>query len=200
MNYLDQFTPLLEKGESVKWTGKPEPFEVIEGYNRKSLYLRWVLTVILGIAFLVWYILYATSHSDVPLSWLIIVGVLAIMAFIILRPFVDARTLRKKRLYAVTDKRLLIYQDYSTFYAANLEDIDEIRIVRKGNGLSDVIFGEPAVKKPYSQIRITAIVPVKGEGEKENTILGMAFYNIKNADDIRPYMMPGTKVTEDRIS
>ena len=200
MNDFDKFAPLLAKGETVEWTGRPAPFLVVDRYNKKSLYLRWVLITVAAIVCVAAYIIYTSSKEEAKFQIIVPILFIAAAVFFILRPIADARTIQKKRLYAITSQRNLICDGEESVKEMNLDDIHDVKLIHKGNGVGDVIFGKAAFRQSYNTRRVTAIVPLKNVDEGPERITAMVFYNIKGYEQIRPLLAAGTGITEETLA
>lgn len=196
MNKLyDQLVPILDPGESVEWTGKPEPFHVMEPNNKKALYLRWILSAVIGVILIVLYSVYSSVRSDMEFMIIVPLIIAAVVVFIIIRPVADARTIMKKRTYAVTSQRVLVYENENTHPSMPLDGIDQVRFIRKEGGTADVVFGSAVSTRWPNSLRSAAVVSEKNP-EKSNQIEGMVFYNVKNSEQIRSLLAPGTKILD----
>jgi len=100
-----KFRDLLEKDETLLWSGRPERFETLDKTNKQSIVIGTVikLCVIVGIVAL--YIHGALMAAGI--KWGIIAVILAFGAFALVNPFLVARRLRDKTFYGLSDRRIL---------------------------------------------------------------------------------------------
>lgn len=190
----DVFQNNLEKGETINWMEYPQPFRLVEEDNKKSLYLRWILTPVIAILLIVICIILAQTQNRI--MYLIVFPAIMIAAAfcVCLKPMLDAHILRNNRTYIITDRRVILVKS-GNFYSLPLEKINEVRFVRRKNGYEDVIFGKPALQKPYTKVRKLAISPIEKPNGPMGAIIGGAFYNISDAEKIKTLLAPGTIIS-----
>ena len=94
---------ILEEGEQLLWSGRPEPIGTLQGLY-KSAILRKILMIAAGIVILAgWYISAAVKNGVEVQPIAIIVCALPFL-YSIYNDFSDAKTLRERTLYAMTDR------------------------------------------------------------------------------------------------
>ena len=95
---------LLAEDEKLLWTGRPEPFEVLDKTNKTSILTGLVIKVLVIVGCL---LLYYTTREGGDSKPIVPIMLLAIGAFAVLNPFLIARRLQKKTIYGLTDRRVL---------------------------------------------------------------------------------------------
>ena len=101
---------VLEEGEQLLWSGRPEPIGTLQGLY-KSAILRKILMIVAGIVILAgWYISAAVKNGVDVQPIAIIVCALPFL-YSIYNDFADAKALRERTLYAMTDRRMITVVD-----------------------------------------------------------------------------------------
>lgn len=121
--------------------------------------------------------------------------IIAAALCVCLKPMLDAHILRNNRTYIITDRRVVSVKS-GNFYSMPLDKIYEVRFVHRKNGYEDMIFGKPALQKPYTKVRKLAISPIERPNGPMDTIIGGAFYNISETEKVKTLLAPGTVITE----
>lgn len=176
----------LREEETLLWSGRPEAFETLDKTHKVPFIRKGIIAALVTIAICAAYVIFA-QIKNVPLKPAVLVIVAACGIFVILRGLIDASKLRKRVLYAITDKRLIIQTDseksveYSAISAAKLD--------RDEDGHVSLLCGEDAIKaKPWKR-RVMALA-----GTVTNDTTGMcesfAFYAIPDADKVKEILKP----------
>ena len=192
---IDSIRPLLEKGETVEWAAKAEPFETVNKYNKSAFTMRVIISLIAAVILIVIYAAAVNNSETVHFNIVLPVIIAAVALFMAFRPYLDARSLKKKLTFIVTNKNVAIREGESSLKAMPLNSIDEALFINKGDGIGDVVFGSAAIKRPYRKIVITTLVPLEALGNTEG-VAGMAFYNVKGYENIKELLSPNTKISE----
>ena len=100
----------LREEEKLLWSGRPEPFEPLDKTHKSPFIRSGIITALVTIAVCVAYVILA-GINNAPLKPAVLVIVAACGIFIILRGLLDASKIRKRALYAITDKRLPVLTD-----------------------------------------------------------------------------------------
>lgn len=100
-----KFRDLLEKDETLLWSGCPEHFETLDKTNKQSIVVGTVIKVCVIAGILALYIRGALTAAGI--KWGIVAVILAFGAFALANPFLVARRLRGKTFYALSDRRVL---------------------------------------------------------------------------------------------
>lgn len=189
---------ILDSGESVEWAGRPEPFKAVDSHNRMSVIIRCIVTIVIAALLIVGYFV-MVKKSESPVSpWAPLI-ILAFAIFLLCRPFTDARTLTKKAIFVITDRNAISYISESNFKKMPLSDIDAAQFIDKGNGVGDIILGSDAIKRPYSKIHLTTLMPRESSDDSAK-ITGMAFYNVAGFENIRSLLPKTVKITDCKLS
>ena len=166
----------LREEETLLWSGRPEAFETLDKTHKIPFIRKGIIAALVTIAICAAYVIFA-QIKNVPLKPAVPVIVAACGIFVILRGLIDASKLRKRVLYAITDKRV----EYSAISAAKLD--------RDEDGHVSLLCGEDAIKaKPWKR-RVMALA-----GTVTNDTTGMcesfAFYAIPDADKVKEILKP----------
>ena len=189
----------LKIDEEVKWEGKPGTFKLIEKSNKQALLTRWIITAVAAIVIIVLYCIVVQNDERLNFNMILPSITVIIAAFIIVRPIVDYYSLKRKCTYFATNERLIVVIGFDSVISMPLEDVDSVKFINKENGRTDILFGKYAVKRPYSKIRIIALRPKEDFVGGETKVIGMAFYDVQDAEKIRKILLPGTDVTAQNI-
>lgn len=147
----------LGRDEKLLWTGRPEPFETLDQTNKKAILVKAAVTGIVVAALCLAYILYA-GGSGVGVKVGVPVIVVLIGIFVALRPLIDAVKVRKRVMYAVTDKRLLIVSD--CVRSVGYSSINEACFRTDEDGHHALLCGEKGVKMKPSAWRVAVLTGV----------------------------------------
>ena len=197
---LASISAILAKEESLEWASRPEPFETVDATNKKALIRRWLLCAVVGIALIVIYIIAASKSDSAGITPIIPIVIAVVAIYIAVLPFLDARTIRRKKTFVLTNRRAILYESDSNLKSFPFENMDEVKIIRKGGNLCDVLFGSAAIKRPYYKIRLTALMPRESMKDADSFVRGMAFYNVTGADRIKSLIPEGLKITVSELS
>ena len=176
----------LREEEKLLWSGRPEAFETLDKTHKVPFIRKGIITALVTIAICVAYVLFA-KIENAPLKPAVLVVVAACGIFIILRGLADAAKIRKRVLYAITDKRLIILtdSDRSVEYSA----ISVAKLDRDEDGHVSLLCGESAIKaKPWKR-RVIVLT-----GAVTNDTTGMcesfAMYALPDADKVKEILKP----------
>ena len=100
----EKFRDLLEEGEKILWCGRPEAFETMDKTNRNGIIAGLVIKAVVVAVLLVLYLI-TTGLAGAKAGFIICLLVLG--AIIMANPFLVARRLRNKTLYALSNRRIL---------------------------------------------------------------------------------------------
>ena len=101
----EQLRPLLAKDEKLLWCGRPEAFETLDMTNKPRILTGILIKAVIFAAALYAYVRASVATDSFQI--LILAGIAATAALVIAYPFFVANSLRKKRVYGLTDRRIL---------------------------------------------------------------------------------------------
>ena len=179
---IDAIGSILKEGEDIEWIGKAEPFKLFDSVHKKSLLSGWAICIGVALALTVAYT-FAISGNTQGVNAGVIVFIVGLPLFIMIRPALDKMGL-KKIAFVMTNKRAIVFTSSAKHSGMELEKIDEAVVLSKNNGTCDVVFGSAVSDTPEHKLRYLTMMP-KNTDDEEKTIVGMAFYNIADADKIR---------------
>ncbi len=178
---------ILEQGETVMWSGVPQPYSLFgESYKKSTIRtLCWAL--VWGVVLLGGYYALAVT-KDVAIQKSILLFCAAVPVFIIGMAITDKNKVQKL-VYAVTDKRAIVLSDKPI--SMRIADIDDIRVDDADDGNCHIRVGSPAFKASAKKLPVLAY---RGESsDQDNTVYkGLAFFNVSAEDQktIRALLKP----------
>lgn len=172
----------LKDDETVLWTGRPEPFKLVNETNKKSLTLRWIICGALFVLLTVLYTVF-TVGSPAGFKPAVVIVLVIIFGYLMLAPVLDHNKAQKKCQYIVTDKRVLSAIGDNAVYAVGRAGL-KLKAVPAEAGCVHLLFGAAADKLSASKYMVKALVPIKAEGGGDE-IVGLVFYNVKDIRELR---------------
>ncbi|MDR2113554.1 MAG: hypothetical protein LBQ62_10760 [Candidatus Accumulibacter sp.] len=192
----DRLREILEKDETIRWSGSAQPYGIFDEAHKSStlVSMGWGLAV--GI-FLVGGYLWLCISRDIEVKNVIIIFALGFALLILWSPISN-----KKRLagikYAVTDKRVIaLSTGIGKAFAMSLSSLDGVRIVPAGPGTCHILFGSSVAKASGKKLLSLTMHGQDAEGEDKVKISrGMVFYNISTeaGNILRALLQPLTVV------
>jgi hypothetical protein len=192
---ISVFDRVLDKDESLEWVGKAEPFKAVDEANKKSMNMRWLLCGALAVVLTAAYIIYV-SMSGIAMQIVVPIVTICVPLFAAIRPILDSGTIKRKLIFAMTNKRAIVFVSETNYSSMNLDKIDEVKIIDKGNGIGHVVFGSVAMNIPEAKLRYLALAPKSDYVNDEKVIEGMVFYNVAEIKKIKSMLDKSTKVME----
>ena len=189
--HTNQFSNFLEEGESIEWIGKAESFAAIDSVHRQSLLIRWIICTLIAIGAPAAYLLSLAQTDAAPMLPLVVI-LIAAPLFAAVRPFFDARSIKKHLVFAITDRRAITCKGGSDFFAITLDDATPIKFIEKAGGVGDVLFGEATHRKAH-KLRVPTLFPqtFKDEGKPQT---GLIFYNIGETGKVKETLKQRTNI------
>ena len=135
---------VLEEGEQLLWSGRPEPIVTLQGLY-KSAILRKILMIVAGIVILAgWYISAAVKNGVEVQPIAIIVCALPFL-YSIYNDFADAKVLRERTLYAMTDRRMITVVDKAVS-GVEYYKVEGWKVEADADGVVSLVCGYDALK------------------------------------------------------
>ena len=135
---------ILEEGEQLLWSSRPEPIGTLQGLY-KSAILRKILMIAAGIVILAgWYISAAVKNGVEVQPIAIIVCALPFL-YSIYNDFSDAKTLRERTLYAMTDRRMITVVDKAVS-GVEYDKVEGWKVEADADGVVSLVCGCDALK------------------------------------------------------
>lgn len=181
----------LQDGESIRWQGKPERFELLEGAYRIRILAQWILAVLICGGTMAVYLAMDTEKNTGVIALLVLVALVLIAA-----PLAEQRNLRGQH-YWITNQRIIVMCRDRAFYYMPLQDVDSCQMVRDQTEWPCLVIGSAVLEDAEKQLRWRACHP-KVETEVKNTsdwASGMILYGIKNADAAFRMLTPHLRET-----
>lgn len=162
----------LRNHEHILWSGKTQPFPLLDSAGRFKLLARWILTVILSTALLV---LYFRDNDQPSKGFVALVAVIA--ATILFSPVVEWYNLLAQQ-YWISDQRAVLMTRNKTIYSMELNSIDDFQVA---HGIADqecLILGSCLFGEARRQPRWRSIHPKLDlqASNSQSHVLGMIFY------------------------
>ena len=147
---------MLTEGETLLWSGQPEPFKIIDRTNQKGLIASFIVKLIATAAILMLYFRVALS-GDAGVQPGVVILILLVAAFAFYYPVHTATRLRRSTYYGLTDRRILRVgtKDESVPY----DRIKNAALRTDEDGQSTLLCGPHAVKLRPGRWRNEADVP-----------------------------------------
>lgn len=180
----EKLNAALMKGETVKWSGRPEKGVLLEGAYKKPMLLTWIVSAAV-IAVILALLLPVAMHSDVYRNETIALIVAFSLAPVLLsfQPIFDKRHLENDTLYAITNYRIITVVREEV-YSLPLNENTKVKIENRFNGCGNICFDD-MIGQPVRKSRALAILGARG---MEKELIGLMFYNMKNPDTVCGYL------------
>ena len=189
--HTNQFSNFLEDGESIEWIGKAQAFSFFDSVHKKSLITRWVICLFVAVTLPLAYLL-SIAQSDAPLMLPLVVILIAAPLFVAVRPFWDARSIKKHLVFAITDQRAITYKGGSDFFAITLDESVPVKFIEKSGGVGDVLFGD-AVTRKIHKLRVPTLVPQTFKDD-DKPQAGLIFYHVGDVATIKEALAKCTNI------
>lgn len=177
---MDELQGKLEAGEQLLWSSHPESFETLDKTYKKPIITKIVIAVVIAVALLVEYIILAgKNNAGIKPAVIIIIAVCG--GYFCLDPFLQAKQL-KKRLYAVTDKRLLCVSS-DEIKSVSYDNIPAACLKKDEDGHVTLLCGEDALKAKPNKWRSIALHPLTAVDSK--ACESFAFYAMPDAGRVK---------------
>ena len=175
---------ILEDGETVKWKGQSEKYQILTDESKKGLYIRWAICIAAIILWAIYCIVFrnidGASGFALAISMILIILFFGYMAFI---PMLDRKKIIEKNSYYITDRRAIFLDGTDHQYIMNLYGIKaEFLPAEEGN--TTLLLRNDASQKMPKSLRTIAWKPLRDE-YAGGLISDMVFYNIKGEQTLR---------------
>ena len=181
MNYNERLNKFLEEGETVRWSGKPQPYGLFDETHKTSTVISLCWALLWG-AILVggYYWVSVSQGQEIKKGIMLFCAAIPIM--LAWGPITDKNNV-KKLLFAVTDKKVMVVpSETETACIMRIADIDELRLEKTANGNCHVRLGSPVFKASARKLPVLAF---RGEFDIEDNkkaYKGLVFYNVSAED------------------
>ena len=193
----EKLNKFLEKGETIRWSGAPQPYRLFDETHKTSTLislcwaLMWAIILLGG-----YYASVIKSGQEIKKGIMAFCAVIPIV--VAWGPITDRNNI-KKLTYAVTDRKVIVVSsEASSSFTMNIADIDRARIEKTNNGNCHVRVGSPVLKASAKKLLGLAY---RGEIDSEGsnrTCKGLVFYNVSAEDGnaIRDLLKPIVEVAQ----
>ena len=184
---------VLESDEHLIWQGKPEEFETLDK-SYKKLFVNRVIIAIIAAAVIIAAYAFIILNKGVELNIFVRVVIAAASVLGPLSVFNYANKLRKKTVYAASNKRLIVYSgDLKT---TEYEMIKTACFKKDEDGHTTLLCGKEAVNAAPSKWRMISLFglnDLEAEGGPECERFG--FYALENPEELREVLAPYLKIS-----
>ena len=174
----DKLREILEKGETVRWSGSAQPYGIFDEVHKSSTLMSVALGLAVGIILTGGYLWLCLSR-EIEVKSVIMIFTLGFTLLIIWGP-VSNRQRIARMIYAITDKRVIaLSTGIGKAFAMSLPELDAVRLVQAGPGTCHLLFGSSVAKVSGKKLLALTLHGQDAEGEDKVRISkGIVFYNI----------------------
>lgn len=176
MEQNQKLNAILRTGETLRWTGAPVGFPMLDSENKRGIILRWVITALL-------FALFCGYYMRGDFNWGVVGLVTLICVCIVAAPFVESRSVSKLR-YWITNQRAIVALAGDEFYSIDLSKIDEFKIITDHDGKKTLVMGSCIYEDAKKQLRWRACHPKVDTQttSARGSAQGLIFYASQNTD------------------
>lgn len=168
----------LEKGELILWSGKPEPFKILDKYYKPIFIRNYIITFIIVVSIFIAALIRNTNGGGANLTAVGVICLVPLVALpVSLSPF---RNFGKNCKYFLTNKNIIIYLSASQMLKYPLSKIDKLDSVQQFDGTRSIRIGK-AVGMPIRKNRSYALGCIN-ESTSENENKSCLLYNLSEKD------------------
>ncbi len=146
----------LDRDETILWSGKPAPFEVLDPYYKPVFIRNCLIFGGIGVLLIAAYVLFCINRDDITVSP-IFLAILACIPFGALVPkYLSYKNFGRFCRYYLTDKGIIAYISETQRLRLSYSGIDRFETVPQSEGTTSIRIGE-AVGIPDKKNRDHAI-------------------------------------------
>ena len=177
----EKLRAFLAKDEKLLWCGRPEPFETLDKTYKSSIVLSLVIKGLITVSIFAAYIIgsIAAGSTQIP----ILAALVMMSAFALVYPFLTAGHLRSKKIYGLTDRRILRIGENNT-ESVPYSRIKNAALRSDADGHTSLLCGERTVKLRPTHWRNVADGPFSND-EKEPEAESVVLYALPMDDKLR---------------
>ena len=174
---------ILQPGETVKWSGRPQNVKLMEAPYGVSFILRVVCAVLL-VAVALWFNGPGAGVNMEPTQGMVfLVACVVIALYLVLDPIYVMNKMKKGTYYYITDQRVITcYGDdkkVKKIKMRTLDELDEVSVDQLSNGNSLIYLGKKTKRAPRTVRTRFAFTDVQDKEEE----IPLMFYSVDNAKD-----------------
>lgn len=166
----------LRQGERIRWQSGTKPFPLLEKGEGGKIIGKWIGTAVVTVALLTLYI------GQVP-EWSVKVAaaILVIAVMLVLSPVMERWSLLGQR-YWITDQRAILMTRDRSFYAIELPELDDFRLLSGRTAGDCLVLGECLFEEGERQLRWRACHPKTdlGSDNRRDLAQGLVFFSVEN--------------------
>ena len=176
----------LWDGEVVRWSGRPEPFVLMEKTFKSSIIATWVASACF-LAGVLMFLIPSTTTGSYTVSDTMILGIIALFlpAILSARPIMDKKCLEEKTLYAITNYRIIAVVRDEVMYLPIGKGM-EVAVEQQEDGCGNLRFGE-LVGKPAEKSRTHAVLGLRSD-DCNSDMRGLLFYHVDQPEQLIRYL------------
>lgn len=181
MHNNKKLNTILEKGESIKWSGVAQPYSIFDETHKTSTIIFFCVALVWGIILVGGYVTLAMYKNQEIMKGATIFCII-ISLLLAWRPISDKSKV-KRLLYAVTDKNaIIISEGNDKACSMRIVDIDELRMEKTSNNNCHIRVGSPTFRTSVRKLPSLAYHGAFDILDDEKTYKGLVFYNVSIQD------------------
>ena len=184
----DQLHHILLDGEEIRWSGRPDPFKLMDLPARNSLIFTWIISgCTLGLTLGLFIASFVYTPFE-PLDFsVLLLALLFLPLMIALRPILDRRCLIHDTIYAITNCRVIAMIKGDIMYLPLTQKL-KTATASCYDGFGNLCFGE-AVHVSARKELSAAVIGVRTIGDIANpNVPGIVFYHIRHPETLLRYL------------
>ena len=196
MQNSENIEHLLDNDETVRWTGKPQSYSVLDETNKTSTLKNWFLAAILAALLNGGYYMLCIS-SGLDFKMLFLVFSIGVPLFVFMNPIFERNGV-KKQIYAITNKKVITYSEGADPQILALDKIDAVRVEKAAGSNCHMRLGSSTFNTPTGKLRTSTIKGIyDDDSNNKKYYTGLIFYNlgITDSEAVCGLLNPQTIIT-----
>ena len=167
----------LQADEQILWSGKPEPFGLLEGKSGKKIMIKMAVAAAVVLPLVLAYILCVEDwRIGVVAAMLVILAVIELSS-------VNERSGVLKQQYWITTRKIVLIKDQTLLFAMDRSRLDDCQVVDEGLAKGkNLVMGSKLFEELDKHPRWRSGNPLVDESKSH--VEGMIFYNIPQAEKV----------------
>ena len=189
---MEDLLRMLESDEKIIWQGKPENFETLDKTHKNIFVRRLIMAAATSLILVSVYLWFMLSKGN-EINWFFVIAVPVLSALSPVAIYTYARRLRKKTLYAASNKRLFVF-------SGDLRDCD-YSMIKKAcfktdeDGHTSLLCGDGAINAPAGKWRVCSLFGLNDlEAVGGPCCDRFAFYALADKEELRKALAPYLKI------
>ena len=174
---------ILQPGEVVKWSGRPQDVKLMEAPYGASFIIRVIIAAIL-LAGGFYFTGPGRGETADPMQATVMLCICVIVAlYLVIDPIVVAIKVGKKSTYYITDRRVIACftkgAHEMTVKTRDIAELNEVTVDKLSTGNSTIYFG----KKTDRAARLSRTQDARTDAQNKEDGTPLMFYSVPNAQD-----------------